>query len=90
MLVLFINRLSIGKVSKIDVIEFAKYYNELPKPILMICRSDTRSALLFNKAKNWDCSMNKMILLLLISCVVVGCSSMNVRPTVGVNVGTSI
>lgn len=34
--------------------------------------------------------MNKMILLLLISCVVVGCSSMNVKPTVGVSVGTSI
>lgn len=90
MIVLFINRLSISKVSKTDVIEFAKYYNELTKPILMICLSGTRSTLLFNEAKNWDCSMNKMILLLLISCVVVGCSSMNVRPTVGVSVGSSI
>ena len=51
MLVLFTNRLSIVKVFKTDVIEFAKYYNELSKPILMICRSGTRSALLFNKAK---------------------------------------
>lgn len=51
MLVLFINRLSIGKVSKTDVIVFAKYYNELPKPILMICRSRTRSSILFNEAK---------------------------------------
>lgn len=52
MLVLFINRLSIGKVSETDMIEFSKYYNELPKPILMICRSGTpRSSLLFNEAK---------------------------------------
>ncbi|MGE8559378.1 MAG: beta-lactamase hydrolase domain-containing protein [Acinetobacter sp.] len=40
-----------GKISKPDVVEFAKYYNELPKPILMICRSGSRSSLLFNEAK---------------------------------------
>jgi sulfide:quinone oxidoreductase len=52
MLVLFINRVSIGKVSKTDMIEFSKYYNEFPKPILMICRSGTpRSSLLFDEAK---------------------------------------
>ncbi len=34
--------------------------------------------------------MNKIILLFLISCVIVGCHSMNVRPKVGVSVGTSI
>ncbi|SCC72962.1 hypothetical protein GA0116959_1142 [Acinetobacter albensis] len=34
--------------------------------------------------------MNKMIFLLLVSSLMVGCSSMNVRPTVGVSVGTSI
>ena len=34
--------------------------------------------------------MNKIIVLFLISCVIVGCSSINVRPTVGVSVGTSI
>lgn len=39
-------------VSKIDVIEFAKYYNELPKPILMVCRSGSRSSALFNQAKS--------------------------------------
>lgn len=30
---------SSGKISQTDILEFAKYYNELPKPILMICRS---------------------------------------------------
>lgn len=34
--------------------------------------------------------MNKMIFLLLVSSLMVGCSSMNVRSTVGVSVGTSI
>ena len=41
-----------GKISQTDVIEFAKYYNELPKPILMVCRSDSRSSILFNQAKS--------------------------------------
>ena len=40
-----------GKISQTDITEFAKYYQELPKPILMICRSGTRSAALFNQAK---------------------------------------
>ncbi len=40
-----------GKISQTDVQEFAKYYNELPKPILMICRSGSRSTALFNQAK---------------------------------------
>jgi sulfide:quinone oxidoreductase len=51
MLVLFTNRLSIIKVFKTDVIEFAKYKNELSKPILMICRSGTRFSTLFKEAK---------------------------------------
>lgn len=34
--------------------------------------------------------MNKMIFLLLMSSLMLGCSTMNVRPTVGVGVGTSI
>lgn len=38
-------------VSQPDIIEFAKYYNSLPKPILMICRSGARSTALFNQAK---------------------------------------
>ena len=40
-----------AKVSQTDVAEFAKYYNELPKPILMVCRSGARSSALFNQAK---------------------------------------
>ena len=40
-----------GKISQTDITEFAKYYQDLPKPILMICRSGTRSAALFNQAK---------------------------------------
>lgn len=40
-----------GKISQTDVTEFAKYYNELPKPILMVCRSGSRSSILFNQAK---------------------------------------
>ena len=41
-----------GKISQTDVIEFTKYYNELPKPILMVCRSGSRSSILFNQAKS--------------------------------------
>ena len=41
-----------GKISQTDVIEFAKYYNELPKPILMVCRSGSHSSILFNQAKS--------------------------------------
>lgn len=40
-----------SKISETDVVEFAKYYNELPKPILMVCKSGIRSSLLFNQAK---------------------------------------
>ena len=39
-----------AQVSQTDIIEFAKYYNELPKPILMICKSGQRSSKLFNEA----------------------------------------
>lgn len=41
-----------GKISQTDIQEFAKYYNELPKPILMVCRSGMRSSTLFNQAKS--------------------------------------
>ncbi|MFZ0022741.1 beta-lactamase hydrolase domain-containing protein [Acinetobacter sp.] len=41
-----------GQLSQANIEEFARYYNELPKPILLICRSGTRSAALFNKAKS--------------------------------------
>ena len=40
-----------GQITQQNISEFAKYYNELPKPILMVCRSGTRSAALFNQAK---------------------------------------
>lgn len=43
---------SSGKISQTDILEFAKYYNELPKPILMICRSGARSSALFHQAKS--------------------------------------
>lgn len=40
-----------GQITQANITEFAKYYNELPKPILMVCRSGTRSADLFNQAQ---------------------------------------
>ncbi len=40
-----------SKISETDVVEFAKYYNELPKPILMVCKSGERSSRLFHQAK---------------------------------------
>ena len=41
-----------GQIRQQDVTEFAKYYNSLPKPILMICKSGSRSTALFNQSKN--------------------------------------
>ncbi|WP_180038916.1 beta-lactamase hydrolase domain-containing protein [Acinetobacter sp. YH16052] len=41
-----------GQLSQANIEEFARYYNELPKPILMVCRSGIRSAALFNQAKS--------------------------------------
>lgn len=41
-----------GQLSQANIEEFARYYNELPKPILMVCRSGTRSAALFKQAKS--------------------------------------
>lgn len=40
-----------GKISATDVTEFAKYYNNLPKPVLLVCRTGTRSQALYQKAK---------------------------------------
>jgi uncharacterized protein (TIGR01244 family) len=40
-----------GQMKQTDVEEFARYYNELPKPILMVCRSGSRSSQLFQQAK---------------------------------------
>lgn len=41
-----------GQMKQTDIEEFARYYNELPKPILMVCRSGARSSQLFQQAKN--------------------------------------
>ena len=41
-----------GHMTASDAQEFAKYYNSLPKPILLVCKSGTRSTLLFNQAKS--------------------------------------
>ena len=41
-----------GQISKQDVHEFAKYYNSLPKPILLVCKSGNRSKVLFNQAQS--------------------------------------
>lgn len=38
-------------ISQKDIVEFAQYFNELPKPILMVCNSGSRSTLIYNKAK---------------------------------------
>ncbi|NNH36610.1 hypothetical protein [Acinetobacter terrestris] len=40
-----------AQVSARAVIEFSKYSNQLLKVILIICRTGTHSALLFNEAK---------------------------------------
>mgnify|MGYP003450416725 FL=1 len=41
-----------GQIRSSDVEEFAKYYNSLPKPILLVCKSGSRSTVLFNQAKS--------------------------------------
>ena len=41
-----------GQISQQDVQEFAKYYNSLPKPILLVCKSGNRSKVLFNQARS--------------------------------------
>ena len=40
-----------GQISQLEVTEFSKYYNSLPKPILLICKSGSRSRSLFNQTK---------------------------------------
>ncbi len=41
-----------GQIRPSDIEEFAKYYNSLPKPILLVCKSGNRSTVLFNQAKS--------------------------------------
>lgn len=40
-----------GKISATDVTEFSKYYNNLPKPVLLVCRTGSRSEALYQQAK---------------------------------------
>lgn len=43
-----------GQISQLDVEAFARHYNELPKPILMFCRTGNRSNNLYQLAKQMD------------------------------------
>ena len=43
-----------GQITEADVQAFASYYNELPKPILMFCRTGNRSNNLYQLAKQMD------------------------------------
>ena len=43
-----------GQISQLDVEAFARHYNELPKPILMFCRTGNRSNNLYQIAKQMD------------------------------------
>lgn len=43
-----------GQITEIDVRTFANHYNELPKPILMFCRTGSRANNLYQIAKQMD------------------------------------
>ncbi|WOE30462.1 MULTISPECIES: beta-lactamase hydrolase domain-containing protein [unclassified Acinetobacter] len=43
-----------GQISEIDVRTFANHFNELPKPVLMFCRTGNRSNNLYQLAKQMD------------------------------------
>jgi uncharacterized protein (TIGR01244 family) len=43
-----------NQVTQFDVEAFARHYNELPKPILMFCRTGNRSNGLYQLAKQMD------------------------------------
>ena len=43
-----------GQITEIDVRTFANHFNELPKPVLMFCRTGNRSNNLFQLAKQMD------------------------------------
>ncbi len=75
---------SSGKISQTDIIEFAKYYNDLPKPILMICRSGSRSSALFHRQNLKVCCMNKVLLVVMCVLALSACSSMQSTPNGGV------
>ena len=43
-----------GQITEVDVRTFANHFNELPKPVLMFCRTGNRSNNLFQLAKQMD------------------------------------
>lgn len=43
-----------AQITELDVRAFANHYNELPKPVLMFCRTGNRSNNLFQLAKQMD------------------------------------
>lgn len=43
-----------GQITQFDLEMFARHYNELPKPILMFCRTGNRSSGLYQMAKQMD------------------------------------
>lgn len=43
-----------GQINELDVRTFANHFNELPKPILMFCRTGNRSNNLYQLAKQMD------------------------------------
>lgn len=43
-----------GQITEFDVRTFANHFNELPKPILMFCRTGNRSSNLYQLAKQMD------------------------------------
>lgn len=43
-----------GQITEFDVRTFANHFNELPKPILMFCRTGNRSNNLYQLAKQMD------------------------------------
>ncbi len=43
-----------GQITEFDVRTFANHFNELPKPILMFCRTGNRSNNLYQLAKKMD------------------------------------
>lgn len=43
-----------GQITELDVRAFANHFNELPKPVLMFCRTGNRSNNLYQLAKQMD------------------------------------
>lgn len=43
-----------GQITEVDVRTFANHFNELPKPVLMFCRTGNRSNNLYQIAKQMD------------------------------------